>query len=373
MLQLPTRTRPSLIAVDFGTCSLRAVQLVRSGANWRVYHWMNVEADLVSAEPPPMDHAAHLQMGFGPGAFHGRRAAVSLASPEVEYRLVDIPSALLERKPTELKEALQFELDRQLPWPVAESEIAAWPVLPPTNNLTSTMIVAARAGAVQRFLDLLGSQQLECCRADIAPNALARAMPALAARGPAADRQVWGVLDLGFRASRLYLMFDNQPVYARVLRGGGRELTETLARTLRLEFHVAEQYKRLYGIQLTDRGVRSMAGGLGRISEDALPGVLYAILAKTLDTLAAEIERSYRFALGRHVGSTTGPLYLAGGGARLRGLPEVLSSKLGTEVRLPDPGAVFHGAGTSAHPACSAANYPVLAMSVGLAMAEEAA
>jgi type IV pilus assembly protein PilM len=185
---------------------------------------------------------------------------------------------------------------------------------------------------------------------------------------------VWGVLDIGFKACRLYLMHGDRPVYARVLRGGGRELTETLARALHIDFTVAEQYKRLYGIQQADRGVRATVGGLGRVSEEALPGMLYAILVRTLESLIADIERSFRFAMDRHTGSSMGFLYLVGGGSRLKGLVPVLSQALGIEVRHFHPASGVRNAQADAagrvHPACTPTNYAVLASCFGLAMEE---
>jgi type IV pilus assembly protein PilM len=393
MPELLTRNRTSPIAVDFGACSLRGAQLIRKAGGWHVYHWFNVETDPVSADPPRMDYGAHLKMAMGPGAFAGRRVAFTLAPPDLEYRLIDLPSALLTRKAAELKEALQFELDRQLPWPAKDTEMAAWPVGAANGPYTSTMVAAVRTSAIQATLDLLQDQDLECVLADVTPNAIIRlheqapGRPGAAGRRAeaAADNVVWGALDIGFRACRLYLMHNGRPVFARVLRGGGRELTELLARGLHVEFAVAEQYKRLYGIQRTDRGLRSVVGGLGRISEEALPGMLYAVLARTLETLVVEIEKSYRFVLDRTPSAVTGGLYLLGGGARLKGLAEILGQRLGIEVRLPDPAAVIRNAKSSdavsgpdgsgpadgLHPACAPVHFPALAVCMGLAMREE--
>ena len=394
MLALLTRNRTSPIAVDFGACSLRAVQMIRRADGWHVYHWFNVETDPVSAEPPPIDYAAHLKMALGPGAFAGRRAAITLAPPDLEYRLIDLPTALLTRKASELHEALQFELDRQLPWPAKDTEMAAWPVGAGNGPCTSTMVAAAPTTAIQTSLDILEARDLECVLADVTPNAIIRLLEQSSDRSAAANRRnlpgkdednvLWGALDIGFRACRLYLVHNNRPVYARVLRGCARELTESLARGLHVEFGVAEQYKRLYGIQPSDRGLRSMVGGLGRVSEEALPGMRYAILARTLENLAVEIEKSYRFVLDRTPSAITGGLYLLGGGARLKGLAEVLSQKLGITVRVPDPAAMIRNAqqGTPSgqggptggwHPACTPIQFPVLAVGMGLAMREDIA
>ena len=60
----------------------------------------------------------------------------------------------------ELRNALQFELDRQLPWPAAESEVAAWPVKPDASGNASTMVAAARTSSVRQRLDVLDGQRM---------------------------------------------------------------------------------------------------------------------------------------------------------------------------------------------------------------------
>lgn len=375
MFGLLTRNKTSPIAFDFGACSLRAAQLVEKKDGWHVYHWFNVETDPASPEPPGMDYAAHLGMALGPGSFDGRTAAITLASPDLEYRLLDVPSALLKRRPDDLRDTLEFEMDRQLPWPAKETEMVAWPVGPSNGTTTSTMIAAGRTAVIESYLKLLAAENLECVLADVTPHALIRLHAAQHGRA-VADNIVWGALDIGFRACRLYLMHANRPVFARVLRGGGRDLTEQLAKGLHVDFGVAEQYKRLYGIQPTDRGVRGMSGGgLGQISEEALPSMLYAILARSLDALVADIERSYRFVLDRTPSAVTGALYLVGGGSRLKGLSEALGRLLGIEVSAFDPTPALRNARTAdgPHPACTPVHYPVLAACIGLAMQEYAA
>lgn len=371
MMTFGLARRTSVIALDMGACSLRGIQLVRAGRSWRVHHWLNLEFEPASAQPEPIDYAAHLEQAIGPGSFSGNRAAILLTPPDVEYKLLDVPASVLERPPAEIRHALQFELDRQMPWPASELEMAAWPVESNGNAGGNAMIVGARSSSVQQFVEFLGGE-LECVRADVAPSAMIRVCTQPGAETDAGA--VWGVLDLGFRSSRLYLMHKGRLIYARVLRGGGRELTETLSRELHVDFRMAEQYKRIYGVRQTERGFRSLVNGLSRISEDALPGVLFAIVRPALDTLVSEIERSYRFALGRLPSVPSGPLYLIGGGARMQGLREVFAARLGLTVVLPEARSVLDPADTKAqHPACSPIQFPTIAPCVGLALVEEEA
>jgi type IV pilus assembly protein PilM len=179
------------------------------------------------------------------------------------------------------------------------------------------------------------------------------------------------VLDIGFESARLYLTYQNHLVYARGVSGGGREITSSMAEALKVEFAVAERYKRVYGIEQTDRGFRSVLGSLGQISEEALPGMLYSIIRPTLDAMTEEIERSYRFALGKISASSPGPLWVVGGGARLKGLTEVLGNRLGIPVICPDPERALGDLPVGVtHSALTEANRPALAGCIGLALME---
>jgi len=281
-----------------GACSLRAVQLRKKGGDWHIHHWLNIEHEPNSNEIPQLDYEDELQLAFGPGTFSGRRTAMLINPPDVEYKLLEVPPAVMKKPSSEIRDALQFELDRQLPWPVSESEIAIWPVQPGASSSANAMIAAAQRNHIQHFLEIMDSHDLECASVDIVPNAMIELYKQANQGSPIhSDQIVWAVLDIGLRSSRLYLVHDNHPIYARVVCGGGLQFTESLTNALHVDFRIAEQYKRIYGIQQTDRGYRSMTGGLAQIEEKDLPGVLYAILNSTFEELCNNIERSYRFAL----------------------------------------------------------------------------
>ena len=86
---------------------------------WRVHHWINLENEPSSAQPPVFDHAGSFGWRWG-RAVSARAAALLLGPPDVEYKLLDVPPAVLERSPAESARRCSFELDRQMPWPAAE-------------------------------------------------------------------------------------------------------------------------------------------------------------------------------------------------------------------------------------------------------------
>lgn len=366
------KQKTSLVAVDFGSCSLRAVQLRKHNGGWGLAHWVNLEHELTAPDPTPPHGPGELHAVFGPGTFLGADTAMAMSPPDVEYQILDVPAVVLQQPAEQLRSALELALNQQMSWPAAEAEIAAWSIKPATSGKTSVIVAAARRSVLNERLDRLGSQRLLCRRADIAPNAF---IHLLAKSTDHADTSVWGVLDLGFHSSRLYLMQGDRPVYARVLRQGGKELTETLVGSLHLDFATAERYKRTFGIRKTaGRGFRSGLGGLANISQEQMPGVLYAILAPAIEALAHDIERSYQFVLTQFADCSAGTLYLVGGGARLTGLIEALGPHLGVSIRLPEAGALItccpDWREDPRHPALKPEQFCVLASCIGLTLRE---
>src|SRR5678809_780862 len=107
-----------------------------------------------------------------------------------------IRDRVLAKPSHELRAALQFELDRQMPWPAAESEVAAWSV---SSSSTSAMVVAARSSSIQQFLDILTPQHFECMRAELVPNAIIRACAPSQGTSAESNSPIWGAVDIGFR------------------------------------------------------------------------------------------------------------------------------------------------------------------------------
>ncbi len=374
MLKLITRSRLTATAMDFGACSLRAVQLRNDHGQWRVHHWLNHEVDPPGIDPDPIPYTALLKRAYGLGGFAHHRTRLLIGPPDVEYKMLELPRAILRQSSEELGSSLEYELSGQTAWELSESELATWPIQAEGATRSSAMIVCAkRAGIIER-LDAMNQLGLECLSAEILPTAAAWLARGISS-STAEETPLWGMLDLGFRGNRLYLIHGDRPIYARNLQAGGRQLTERLAAALHMDFQTAEQYKRIYGIRQTRRGFRSVIGGISRLSEQALPGVLYAILRDTLETLIEDIERSCRFALGKVDSSTVGPILLVGGGSRLKGLAELLSDKLGIGVYPPNADFFtrcgFHFDAEPEDGTSEGETLSVLAPCVGLAMAED--
>lgn len=364
------RQHNSWVAVDRGACSFRAAQLAFGPDGPRVTHWLNIESPPKgpannTPDAPDNDAMPPSTLTTGLEQFGTARAGLVVGSPDVDYCLLQVPQAVLAQDANGLARAIRWEVGRQLTWPVEEAELAAWPLPAPMSGGSNAMAVAARRAGVVASVETLQAQRMECECVEPAAPALVRACRATA---HCEQGEIWGVLDLGHTANRLYLAVESAVVYARTVRGTGQAWTEAIATELRVDYGVAEQYKRKYGIGADARGCRMLMGAMEPLNESALPGVLLAVLKTPLADLVSDVERAFRFAMEQYPRRQPGSLVLVGGGSRMPGLSDWIAKQLGVQVRQAAADGLLSI--DTSHPLSRSANYAVMAGCVGLALAE---
>ncbi len=368
------RRHKSAVAIDRGACSFRAAQLVFTPEGPGVAHWINVEnlpkppakdAPAAAATPPAACPAPMEALAMESGLEQFGTTRASLVAADVDYCLLQVPPAILSQEHDTLAQAIRWEVGRQLTWPVEEAELGAWALPAPMSSGSNAMAVAARRSGIVSSVETLDARHMECECVEPAAPALIRACRATA---QCEHGEIWGVLDLGHAANRLYLAIEAGVVYARHVRGSGQAWTQAIAAELRIDPAIAEQYKRKYGIGTDPRGCRVLMGTMEPCNEAALPGVLLAVLKGAMTDLVTDVERAFRFVMEQYPRRQPGALVLAGGGSRMPGLAEWMARELG--VRVAPAGAQGVLAVDPSHPLARPANFSVMAGCIGLAMAE---
>jgi len=357
--------RKSLVAIEQGTWSYRAVQLIRSPAGLRLGHWMLIERKMsAGGQDPSAEAAAQTALAAGLRQFDGRRIGVVVGTG-ADYCLLQAPPAIWSQPSGQILEALRWEVGRQLSWPVEEAELGAWPLATPMSGGNNTMAVAARRADLVAMIETLEQQGFRCEWAEPAATALVRAC---AASAGCRDGEIWGILELGASASHIHLVVDSSVVYARAVRGSGRSWTQAIASELHIEPLLAEQYKRRFGIGRAGRGCRTLMGGLELPGEEALPGVIMSVLKPALTDLLCDVERAYRFVMEQYPRHTAAALVLVGGGSRLPNLTQWFAKSLG--IRVVQASAEGTLSVDATHPLASPGTYSVLAGAIGLALGD---
>lgn len=358
------------MAVDCGSASFRAVQLAFGEGSPAVVHWLNTESR-PSASSSSADGSGAVEAAGASGPLVGldqfdtRRAGLIVGSSEVEYCLLTVPEAVWSHDPATLADAIRWEVGRRLSRPIDEAELSAWPLPAPMGGGSNAMAVAAQRPGIVAAIESLDSGQMECEWVEPAAPALVRACRASAL---CEQDEIWGVLDLGHTANRMYLAVESTPVFARSVRGGGRNWTQLIAKELRVEPALAERYKRKCGIGSDSRGCRTSPSSMERLNEAALPGVLLSILRTPLTELLTDVERAFRFVMEQYPRRQAGALVLVGGGSRMPGLADWLTRELGVKATPAGSNGVLNV--TPSHPMSRTELFSVMAGCIGLAMGE---
>jgi type IV pilus assembly protein PilM len=293
---------------------------------------------------------AQLSRLVGQGRFSGREIALVLSPPDVEFFPLRLPDQVLTQPPDRVEQALKWEVSRESRHSADNLEVRYWRLPHGHAQQPNVMAVVMPADVALNWCRLVEQHGLVLRRIDVSPCALVRLARCLWTPG---DNDVWGVLDLGLRHSTLSVVVGGIPAYIRSLSVSSHDWTQAVAEAFELPTPTAEQLKRQHGVQpgreQVPKGDRPLSGQPeGRPTRDLshcsaaehllhagdLPSALASVLRESLQTLAHEVGRCFSYVMQSFPDSTVECLLLAGGGARLAGLPTILEAELGLPVRL---------------------------------------
>lgn len=326
--------RRSAVTFDFGAAGIRAHQFRARGS--RISLWDALELDLPrgdgadSNESPVVD-IARLARLVEQGRFLGRDVALILSPPDVQFSALHLPEQVLTQEPVRIQQALKCEVSRDMRLDPTNLEVRYWRLPPGHYQGLNVMAIAISVEQVTRWFDECGRHRLNLRRIDVSPQALV----GLARRmWTPSSTDLWGILDLGFRRTTFTAVVGEVPTYVRCLSASVDDLTRRLSAGLDVSHAVADRLRREYGILPDSRGVRDISAGWQSVRPEDLPRVLFGLLRGTLGDLVEEINKCFSYVLKSFPDLRTGRLFLAGGGANLKGLPEFLEIHVGLPVAL---------------------------------------
>lgn len=240
-----------------------------------------------------------------------KKAIVSLPEDEVISRLVRLPPL----KDTEIMDALHFEAETFVPYPLDEVSIDYEIVEKDDAGRLTIFVVAAKKKLIQGYMKLFKSLGLEL---------LALESPAIAFRRvvkhgmSTVERLI--VVDLGEKYTDIFNINKGNVYFARSLSVGGESITRAISLGLNLDMASAEEYKKAYGM-----------------NPDELEGKIRVAMAPVFNSVAEEIRKAMTIFLEDSGGKKVELLALSGGGANLPGMAEDLTRVLGIEVQVIQP------------------------------------
>lgn len=263
-------------------------------------------------------------------------------------RNIFMPKMALE----ELKEAVKWEADRYIPYPIEEVTFDYFPLDHPADlddeEKMEVIIAAARLDLIEQQVHYLKLAGLEPVVFDIKPFALLRSLKGnllgeklnkttLAGTSYTENNEIGVVLEIAASSTTITLVRGERVLMNRNISVSGDDFTAAIQRTFGLDFDSAEEIKISYGTATIPTEEDEDLLNFDSEREQFSPGRVYEALRPVLVDLTTEIRRSLEFFRVQAGDANINRMMITGGSAKLPGLSESIGDSLGLRVEVGDP------------------------------------
>ncbi len=308
--------KPRFLGIDFGTASIKAVELVVENDRPVLANYGQVSlADLEKGAPPQgrsydEEIILHLRMLMDRMRPKVRSAHVAMPAFIGLISLIEFP--VMEE--SELQEAVRFEAHKYIPSSLDDVALS-WEVVggrsvPGDGEKMEVLLVAALNKEVARYGRYTAGAELTLDFLELETFSIVRSVVGH-------EPGLFLLIDIGSRATNLVLVENGLVRASRNLDIGGRDITRVLAESLNITLDRAKLLK--------------------RSGKDFLMAPEAALTFPALQMIANEAQRMFASYQTKHSGVQCKGVVLSGGTAQFTGLVEHFSGMLKLPVALGDP------------------------------------
>ena len=309
----------SLVGLDIGTHSIKLVELDVAKDSYRLKNFgmaklpkeTIVNGVIINAEPVIQsikNLIANLKIT-------NKNAAVSISGHPVIIKKITIP----QMDGTELEQSIETESEQYIPYDIDEVNLdyQMLDVNPEESDKMDVMLVAAKKANIEEYMGLIKSTGLNAKIVDIDVFALEN-MFYLNYEDEIEEEEIDALIDIGASLSNINILKNDLSIFNRDVPLAGNQITEDIQKELSVSFEEAETLK-------TGEEIEG-------ISQDQID----EIINKASLTVVREIQRTLDFFVGGNYGEIN-KIFLSGGGAKTRGLKDLLAEKMDIPVEFTDP------------------------------------
>jgi len=267
-----------------------------------------------------------------------RYVVAGVSNLAVITRIIQVPK-MGER---ELEEAIHWEAERYIPFPIDEVVLDYAPLDPPAevpdDAQLDVVIAAARLETITQLVETLKDAQLEPVVLDVKPFAGLRTIENyMSGEGNDGAEPVSVFLEIGAESSSMVLSRGTRLLMHRNLNISGNDFTEAIAKSFGLDFSSAEEVKRDYGLATIPTEDEESLLDFDAERERFNPARMYDAIRPVLVDATTELRRSLEFFRVQIGDIHIDKGFIAGGGSKLRGLPGILGEALGLQLNPINP------------------------------------
>jgi len=294
----------SIVGLDIGSSSIKAIELKRSKGEIMVSH-LGVEplASDIVVDSMIVDSgsvSSAISKIFTQHNIKSKSVATSVSGHSVIVK----PIKVQPMTESELAEGITTEASQHIPFDISDVNLD-FEILNPgdTGPQMDVLLVAVKKDKILNYTNVLSLAGKTPSVVDIDAFALQNCYEYN--YNPSPDSTV-ALLNLGASVMNINIVKGTTPLFTRDVSVGGNQYTDSLQKELDLSFDDAESLK--------------LGRRIGTVSEDAKQ----PILQQVTEIIVLEIQKTFDFFRATASGEHIERVYLAGGSSKVPGLVEAL-------------------------------------------------
>ncbi|HEY0050558.1 MAG TPA: type IV pilus assembly protein PilM [Pyrinomonadaceae bacterium] len=250
----------------------------------------------------------------------------------------------------ELEESIDWHAEEHIPYDLADVSLD-YHITAETSEATTVLIAACKRERIDNLKQVIQFAGKQAVVIDVDTFALQNCYEV---NYQPSDTEVVTLLNIGASTMNVNIVQGNRSLFTRDITVGGSQFTDVLQRSLGLSYQQAEAVK---------RGVVDAADGVEEKSIEPL-------MDNVMEMVAMEIQKTFDFyrATSEDGGVPVQKILISGGGSKLAGLPEELSTRLELPVEVLDPFRQIKVDARKFDPDYLSEIMPEMAVAVGLAL-----
>jgi type IV pilus assembly protein PilM len=315
------RTKP-LIGIDIGSHAIKLVRFAYTGSSYQLLDLAllpippDTVVDGVISDIPAMQGLLRRLIALE--KIPDKDVVLALSGHSVIVKKVQ----MVRMSEDELANAMPYEAEQHIPFDVYDVNtdfqiLDADDANPSKAGQMDVLLAAAKKGRVDELCQVARGANLNPAVIDVDMLALINAFEL---NYPDETRgHVISLVHLGASMMTVLIVKDGLSTFQRDITLGGNQYTAALQKALGVSRDDAEALK------------------LGGRPWNQAPADVLNVLRKVTEEVVAEIQRSFEFYLASAGDEAIERLYLSGGGSRIKGLSQVLASRLKLSVEPLNP------------------------------------
>jgi type IV pilus assembly protein PilM len=343
------RTNKSMVGVDIGSSSVKAVELQGKGSDFQL-----VSLGYESLEPDSVVDGQIMELNTVSNAiasiFNEHKIKTNRVAAGVNGHSVIVKNIVLpQMSQDELQESFAWHAEEHIPFDISDVNLD-YHVTESHEDAIHVLMAACKRDKVANLKQVIQLAGKQPAVIDVDAFALQNCYELNYDPQPT---DVVALLNIGASTTNINILVGNRSVFTRDATFGGNQYTSLLQKELGLTFEHAEQIKR--GMPLPENlEHRDIAPILETVSD-----ILALEIQKTMDFYRATVEDG---------GSAVEKILVSGGGSKLTGLIEFLAKQFEIPVEIFDPFRKIKVDSRGFDPEYMREVVPEMAIAVGLAL-----